>query len=716
MARRHLPYQLVAALACLAVQATTATALAAISFTVSTPAQSEVVGTSLSVSAVVNSTYAVQTVSAQVGTVMANLSAPSSAAQPWTGALAIGALPYGSQTLTITATDALGNTGSTTVSFLHHNPPVIQVVSPDSAVARPTISLVASCSDATGCLQQSTGQPGFEVTFSKVNGQSVTTNGNTLNQTIDLAAYDGQQVDLTFTATNSDHETTNVTRQVYVDTSTDLVPVATVPGLIFDFDATRILYRKADNSVVIRDRQTQADTIVGSASSGSTIAPFGVLTSAGAGWVSSDPPSAPCGLGSASAWYWNGGNATQFAPQPWCQPDSNPLAQFAGDWALPIPPAAAVDSPSTFTTINLVTGASVMHSFAVNHGNDLGWAVTSSGDVLLLAAGNPNATLYRDHGGTITSFDAGGPAGGLITDGTIVAFGVTVDGGSWLDLLELSSGMQRLVCASPVAYQVNGSWTACVQNLNGVNQVSSVSPSGTSTQLSIYNTNSSIDALGPTGEVMFVNGGDADAGVAAGRYLRMPPALPERINSQLGTAVARCDGWYIKMGGTLFQVSGTEDAGTGSCPVIDGGADGGAGLDAGEPSDASMQPDTTVLEGGTDLGGMDAESPGEPADGPALEGGQRQAAQHLPASGKASGGGGCALSTAHDMSGGWLLGVAFLVASSLARRWSPQASGARLPAKSIWGSESTSAEPSMCLACRSGPGHSRSRRRIRSTR
>ncbi len=130
----------------LAVQALATSALAAITLTVDSPTPNHVEGPSLSVSVSVSSTYAIQSMSAQTGSVSASLSVPPGQGQPWIGTLAIGSLPYGSQILTITATDALNNTGAATVAYFHHNPPSIQVASPIWSVARLlTRALAGAC-------------------------------------------------------------------------------------------------------------------------------------------------------------------------------------------------------------------------------------------------------------------------------------------------------------------------------------------------------------------------------------------------------------------------------------------------------------------------------------------------------------------------------------------------------------------------------------------
>src|SRR5271156_5162752 len=116
-----LPSRVLALLTFAAIEFSAGHALAAITFNVESPCVLvspdpgippscedggvPVEGTSINVTVVVFSTYAVQTASAQCGTASATLTAPSSAGGAWTGSLAVAGLSYGPQTLSITATD-----------------------------------------------------------------------------------------------------------------------------------------------------------------------------------------------------------------------------------------------------------------------------------------------------------------------------------------------------------------------------------------------------------------------------------------------------------------------------------------------------------------------------------------------------------------------------------------------------------------------------------
>src|SRR5579862_434779 len=149
----------------LAILALPSRALASITFTINSPTANQAYGSPLSASVGGTSTYAVPSVSAQTGSVSAALTAPSGAGQPWTGSLDISGLPIGAATLTITATDALSNTASTMVAYVHHNPPSFQITSPvnGSLIQSGMATISATCSDDLACLQPDSLQPGFEL-------------------------------------------------------------------------------------------------------------------------------------------------------------------------------------------------------------------------------------------------------------------------------------------------------------------------------------------------------------------------------------------------------------------------------------------------------------------------------------------------------------------------------------------------------------------------
>jgi hypothetical protein len=239
-----------------------------------------------------------------------------------------------------------------------------------------------------------------------------------------------------------------------------------------------------------------------------------------------------------------------------------------------------------------------------------GEVITPNGDAFgfFAQADAVHADIYQDHAGTLTKLGTvqavmGYPMG-PVTDGTSLVFnGVVPNTGNTIQLF--TNGAAQTLgqpatrpFAPPLDYQISSGWVAYRQPSSGVYQVWSRSPSGDAKPLSYFLNDSAIDAIGPTGEVMFTNG--------SSRYLRLLPAAPAVINSSLGKAGAQCDGWYVRIGASLFKVSNTEDAGTG-CPPLDAGAPLGTPPDAqagmtvdGASPDATLAVDSSAMSSNPD--------------------------------------------------------------------------------------------------------------------
>jgi hypothetical protein len=659
---------LIATLLVLAFEVAASDAAAAITISVDSPSESAgvpVVGTSMTVSVSVSSTYAVQSVSAQAGSISGALSPPSGT-QGWTTTFATAGLPYGAQTLTVTATDIFNNTGSASVPFFHDNPPVIQLVTPLEAIARPTLDIAATCStdDPGGCT-------GFQASHF---GTVLASGQGSIQQTVDFSAYLGQVVVVTFSASDSNGQSSSVSTEVFVDTSARLVPVDSVNGYILDFDATRILYCGATNAV-IRDRQTQAETVIGPCSfvvpyQSVTGPPTGQFTSVGAVWFGSTPAAGTCPMEVGFGYFWTGPGQQPSSLGSGCEDATVGIYAIAGDYATRNGDGIGVE------LIDLATGQSSVHDFPVLTSDaggirsslQLPAIPTTSGDIWGIVPGVDLVSLgiYRDHQGVVTQLATtpGMPGYQLlpVTDGNDLVFNVYGSDGNadYRIALYANGAVQHLGqpggfwFTPPKAYQVNNGWVAYTAAVNGVGQVFTQSPSGVATMQSVYNSDSVVDALAPTGEVMFINGGN--------RYRRQGSALPEQITSStLGVAVPGCDGWYVKMGGTLFQVSETQDAGTG-CSFPDGGASADAAIDGSSAVDSGAADGARAVDSG---GAADATTQG---DAGADAGNPPESVGSGDRSGGSAGrGGGCSIGhPARGLASGW--GAGFLVAWALGFR------------------------------------------------
>ena len=229
--------------------------------TLSAPAAGMVVQDSLTITGSVTSPYLINSAHAQVGGAGVDLTINSKAIS---GTLDISSVALGPVTLDVTATDAVNEAGSTSVSFIHDHPPVLNVATPDGFVANPGVRLQASCSDPDpyGCVS--------------ISVYGITVNGTTLDQTV--TPTETGPLRLVFTATDSQGLTTTLSRMGYVPAPPVPNEVGHGDGPILDFDATRILFA-TDYSLFIRPRSVGPDTVIG---------PGGVtaakLTSKGAVW------------------------------------------------------------------------------------------------------------------------------------------------------------------------------------------------------------------------------------------------------------------------------------------------------------------------------------------------------------------------------------------------------------------------------------------------
>ena len=174
--------------------------------------------------------------------------------------------------------------------------PAIVVTAPShGAVARPTLLVQASCTDPGpgGC-------QAFQVRIGNSTGPIVATGTSTIDQPVDLAAYDGQALSLWIGATDAGGAVTSTAVPVWVESSPVLTPVATVIGEVLDVDATRVLYLDAMGVARVRRRTDGTESTLGPVHG----VRFGRLTSTGAIYASRE--GAPGCVAGESLYEWHG--------------------------------------------------------------------------------------------------------------------------------------------------------------------------------------------------------------------------------------------------------------------------------------------------------------------------------------------------------------------------------------------------------------------------
>ncbi|HEX8359650.1 MAG TPA: Ig-like domain-containing protein, partial [Longimicrobium sp.] len=168
----------------------------------------------------------------------------------WSGNVSFAGLS-GSQTVTVTARTASGVAGTASATYIKDAPPLVGVELPVLfQVASPSIRVKATCSDdgAAGCASLS-----VLVGTSTVLAQGT----SSVDATVSLAAYNGQQVTLRFVGRDAAGQTSTATRDVYVETSAAWSNPEHGPGLLLDVDAGRLLAAGA-GKLEVRSRSTGA--------------------------------------------------------------------------------------------------------------------------------------------------------------------------------------------------------------------------------------------------------------------------------------------------------------------------------------------------------------------------------------------------------------------------------------------------------------------------
>src|SRR6267142_7145990 len=223
-----------------------------VSVTIDYPLSGAIAHENLGVTVQVTSTYQLQSSQAFVEDRTNQL---AFAAPYWTGTLSLAGLARGNKVLTVVATDVFGNSSQAQRSFVYDLLPTLVVTAPtNGTVIRSSVHVAASSTD------DSPTPPLIQV----LNGGELARGTNSLDANVALP--DGQLVALTIRATDSLGQITNITRQVYIQLSTNLVEVARVSdGEIRDVDGDRILFASnngSTNRLMIKSISTGTENLV----------------------------------------------------------------------------------------------------------------------------------------------------------------------------------------------------------------------------------------------------------------------------------------------------------------------------------------------------------------------------------------------------------------------------------------------------------------------
>ena len=220
-----------------------APAFAAPSVSITVPSAGARVTDTFTVTAKVTSvTYPVNSVQAHVGAVTQSLTLvrPTTTPPTYSGSMQITGTPFGSQTLSVTATDTSNAQGSADISIFHDDPPVPTTTSWPGAVFLPTsvpVKVACTDDDPAGCASS---------TLTLIDPASGATtalaSGNVIDMVVDLTASLGKSVRLTWDVADSGgRHVVTTTPNAIVTAAPRLCTIAGAGSNILDANATHVL-------------------------------------------------------------------------------------------------------------------------------------------------------------------------------------------------------------------------------------------------------------------------------------------------------------------------------------------------------------------------------------------------------------------------------------------------------------------------------------------
>src|SRR6266542_1971277 len=225
---------------------------AAISVQISEPASLSVQAGPLPISAIVTSTFQLQSVIAQVDTASSNLGFDGS---KWTGTLSLADIPTGEKTLTVTATDFYGTSSSASLAFRYRHPPTVIVEEPSFFdIVGSTARVRARCVDEENSATCKLTVEGPFNPWPTALGQ--------IDVTLNFTNPGWNHLQI---LAENDSGQRGGGQPIYIVSDPSLLGlrlIACAPGQILDFDATRLLFRPDLTDIAVADRRTGATTVI----------------------------------------------------------------------------------------------------------------------------------------------------------------------------------------------------------------------------------------------------------------------------------------------------------------------------------------------------------------------------------------------------------------------------------------------------------------------
>ena len=183
----------------------------------------------------------------------------------WHGTFSTSAAPYGPVEVVVTATSTLGHVGNAFVDVTNDWIPSVTVTLPlPEALGRPALDVAATCddNDPDGCtvyVKAKEGATDVELAqeiaqndcLAGAYGWTILASGTApLAQSLDLSSFEGKIVNLCFVGQDATNSSSGVMRRVYVESSSHLSLVATVPGHVRDVADGKLLWVDAASSTL----------------------------------------------------------------------------------------------------------------------------------------------------------------------------------------------------------------------------------------------------------------------------------------------------------------------------------------------------------------------------------------------------------------------------------------------------------------------------------
>ena len=506
-----------------------------LTLTAVTPASNGLSGEQLNITATVQSDYEIQSLIGIVEGRQTSLVFSKNAyntkygSNPgWTNILNLSGLTHGTKTLVLIATDTSGLTKTLQVPFRLDAPPKITVSSPNQhSIARPTIQINASAEDDSDGTKLSV-KVAQEVVFSSDTAE--------INQLINLSKYEGQQINLILTATDSAAQTTSESIILYIESSPRLVTADTVGGEIWDITTQKILFKQSinnQNKLLIRDRSTGTDSIIFNESGASP--QYGFLTDKGSIFIDQSgnvltarvievigknysdygqPNSASSLKVNGNYAIWNQG--TKLFLRDTTGGTTKTISETAGNWMNSVGPNGAVAYWTSDYKVkfnkggfdSVVSSPSLWNTYTITDGTSV---------------------LYRKHDPCCNNQRYG-----------IYLF----NGIQEVELAPLEAGYEP----NPVTdYDARAGWIAFTRSgTSGQRQVWLRSPSGIENQITFFGDSSRIEAVGADGSAILKR---------SRRYYSKIDSTPLDVSSTLGRTFWVSDSWMVAIGGSVFRIN-----------------------------------------------------------------------------------------------------------------------------------------------------------------